>query len=251
MKYVWILLLIASPFILLWGTYAVIRARLNYLLGGALSGRSLRELIAMLREQEQSTPRTLSAMTRVYLPNIEHDFPEFSYPEFKQKAENMLRSVFTAVEAQDVSLLAGGGTDVGVDFRAQIKLKIAEDKSAGLSRHYADVEIHRTEITAYEKRAGVCVVTLQSAVGLREWAERDGAVTEGDMNKLSQRRYDMQLTYIQNERVTSGGMTGAGLHCPNCGAPIETLGQKVCPYCHMAVSELSIRVWSFTRLSES
>ncbi|MDY5217322.1 MAG: hypothetical protein SPH91_09325, partial [Lachnospiraceae bacterium] len=31
----------------------------------------------------QTTPKSVNAMTSVYLPRIEKDFPEFSYSEFK------------------------------------------------------------------------------------------------------------------------------------------------------------------------
>ena len=246
------LIIIAAPFALLSLAYFAVRARLNYILGGALNGRTLRQLIAELRANKQSTPRTISAMTRVYQPSIERDFPEFSWTEFRQKAENLLRSAFASIEAQDAGLLEGGGTDIGADLRAQVELIIAKDREQGLNRHFEDVSIHRTEIVSYERRAGTCTVGLQSAVALREWTERGGALVSGSMEDIRQARYDMQLCYIQNERNMPGrGITGAGLHCPNCGAPIATLGQKVCSYCHMAVSELNIRVWSFTGFRES
>ena len=38
------------------------------------------------------TPKSVSSMTRIMEPQIMRDFPEFSWEEFKHKAENMLTS---------------------------------------------------------------------------------------------------------------------------------------------------------------
>ena len=37
--------------------------------------------------------------------------------------------------------------------------------------------------------------------------------------------------YIQNVDMVANGSEGLGLNCPNCGAPIKSLGQKFCEYC--------------------
>ena len=48
-------------------------------------------LIEGLKRQEaleDDTPKSVSGMTRVELPRIEKDFPEFHWPEWKQRCEN-------------------------------------------------------------------------------------------------------------------------------------------------------------------
>ena len=35
-----------------------------------------------------------------------------------------------------------------------------------------------------------------------------------------------------------------GIHCPNCGSPITTLGQKSCSYCGQAILEFIGRVFT-------
>ena len=38
--------------------------------------------------------------------------------------------------------------------------------------------------------------------------------------------------------------------CPNCGAPIRSLGSKVCEFCGTAVQEVNHYAWSFDKIYE-
>ena len=53
-------------------------------------------LIEGLKRQEAleaDTPKSVSGMTSVELPRIEKDFPEFHWPEWKQRCENQLKGL--------------------------------------------------------------------------------------------------------------------------------------------------------------
>ena len=43
-------------------------------------------------EELSAAPKSVSGMTRIYEPQIQRDFPEFNWVQFKNKAENMLIS---------------------------------------------------------------------------------------------------------------------------------------------------------------
>ena len=63
-------------------------------------------LIEGLKRQEaleDDTPKSVSGMTRVELPRIEKDFPEFLWPEWKQRCENQLKGYLEALENRDLS----------------------------------------------------------------------------------------------------------------------------------------------------
>ncbi len=47
---------------------------------------------------EADTPKSVSGMTSVELPRIEKDFPEFHWPEWKQRCENQLKGYLEALE---------------------------------------------------------------------------------------------------------------------------------------------------------
>ena len=82
-------------------------------------------LIEGLKRQEaleDDTPKSVSGMTRVELPRIEKDFPEFHWPEWKQRCENQLKGYLEALEHRDLSYLG----KVSVSLKDQVRLKIEE-----------------------------------------------------------------------------------------------------------------------------
>lgn len=88
---------------------------------------SIRELIETREEEEANTPKSVSGMTTIYVPQIQRDFPELNWIELKGIAENHLRSYLK--------------------------------KQSCMS-----VRIHKTEILNYIKKSGTCAIVFQSGV---------------------------------------------------------------------------------------
>ena len=74
------------------------------------------------------TPKSVSSMTRIMEPQIMRDFPEFSWDEFKHKAENMLTSAFLAISAND----SGRLVDASEDIKKQVANIIEDNRSNGI-----------------------------------------------------------------------------------------------------------------------
>lgn len=148
-----------------------------------------------------------------------------------------------AVTNEDISLL----TNASADLRNQVSLEIASNRDNGIREVYQNVDIHQTEIATYRKQNGTCVITLQTAVGYIHYIEDHGEVTEGSKNTTEQTRYNIELQYIQDTSKVAEGETAIGVTCPNCGAPITSVGQKSCPYCGLAVTEININAWALNR----
>ena len=92
-------------------------------------------LIEGLKRQEaleDDTPKSVSGMTRVELPRIEKDFPEFHWPEWKQRCENQLKGYLEALEHRDLSYLG----KVSVSLKDQVRLTIEE-----MEEHYPDAVV--------------------------------------------------------------------------------------------------------------
>ena len=49
--------------------------------------------------------RSVNSMTKTYLPQIMRDFPEFSYEQFKIKAEHALLSALAAISNDNTGLM--------------------------------------------------------------------------------------------------------------------------------------------------
>ncbi len=202
------------------------------------------EAIKERGEVMEEPPKSVSSMTRIMEPQIMRDFPEFSWEEFKHKAENMLTSAFLAITANDVTRLM----DASEDVKKQVANIIESNRLSGVAESYSNIRIHQTEIANYEKKNGKYIITIQSAVGYMYSKMQDGKLIDGDLKYNTQTKYNVELIYIQNTDGTTGN--AIGLTCPQCGAPIPTIGVKRCEYCGGGVENINIRVWSLHKFYE-
>ena len=208
----------------------------------------VRELVRSAQNgelQQEEQPKSLGGMTSIYLPQILRDFPEFNWREFCARAENMLLSAFAAIQNQNAGLLREASGTV----REQVENKIQSDRENGITEIYERARIHRTEIARYEKKNGTCMITLQSAVEYLHYSNKGGKVIKGDEKRLTQTRYNTELMYIQ-DAGKFGEADACGVNCPNCGAPVTSLGAKHCEYCGAALTPVNVNVWSLERFYE-
>ncbi len=229
--------------------WAFIAAILLMLLQVVYRGvNSLRTVVNMLQlsknieEANRERPKSVSGMTRLALPQIARDFPEFNYAEFVARCENTLKSYFAAITEQDAGRLSGASEQL----LEHTRLRVEQNRRAGQPEAFSAVVIHQTEIARYIKEKGVCRVVFQSAV---EYLYQCG---EAISQEKYQTKYNTELLYVQDAALARehGLDKGFGLTCPNCGAPIRSLGTKVCEYCGTGVEEVNRYAWSFDRVYE-
>lgn len=201
------------------------------------------------RENEVAvTPKSVSSATNLYLPAIMRDFPEFHYDEMKTRAENVLTSYLRSVDTMSSSMLTEGTREL----KEELSMRIQALKRLERREHFQNIKIHRTEIHRYRKNKGRVSVVFQSAVEHIHYLEQDGKLLKGRDDIQEQAKYNIEVIYIQDqELVEDVGEMALGLHCPNCGAPIPSLGAgKVCEYCDSPIVEFNMRTWNFSRVSE-
>lgn len=225
--------------------YHVIRTKIESFSRAAFGTKSLVEGLEQQADLIAQTPKSVSGMTRIFEPQIQKDFPDFNLVQFKNKAENMLISALQAISAGNVSLLRETSNELTEQVRNQIQANAAE----GVTETYRQIHIHRTEITNYVKREGKCIITFQSAVEYFHYKEKDGRVTDGDKERKQQTKYNIEVMYIQNEKLAKLD-NAVGTTCPNCGAPIVKLGALYCEYCGTAVTPINLKVWTLHRYYE-
>lgn len=225
--------------------YHVIRTKIESFSRAAFGTKSLVEGLEQQADLIAETPKSVSGMTRIFEPQIQKDFPDFNLVQFKNKAENMLISALQAISAGNVSLLRETSNELTEQVRNQIQANAAE----GVTETYRQIHIHRTEITNYVKRDGKCIITFQSAVEYFHYKEKEGRVTDGDKERKQQTKYNIEVMYIQNEKLAKLD-NAVGTTCPNCGAPIVKLGALYCEYCGTAVTPINLKVWTLHRYYE-
>lgn len=194
-----------------------------------------------VRDNAARTVPSLSGVTSLMLPQIQKDFPEFSWPETKVSTENMIRAFYTAVSRKDLSFLSGAGRQL----LEAAELMIEDNNRSGITEHFEDIIIHNTVISDYRKENGLCLIRMQSAIGFLHYRTGDGEENAGGKEQTrTETRCNSELVYVQDLSKTGRDVSAVGLHCPNCGAPVKNLGQKTCAYCGAALVELNMRVWS-------
>lgn len=202
------------------------------------------------QENLAETPRSVSSMTKIYLPQIKRDFPEFNLEEYTQKAENVLEDYLNAIsEKKELT-----NPNCSEDLKLQAHNIINDLNKQGATQHYSQIVIHDTQISMYKKTGATVEITFQSAIGYISYLTKEnGQLLSGDKSLKTQTVYDTCLVYIQDiSKVEehNHGEGSVGINCPNCGAPITNLGTKFCEYCGTGIKEINIYSWKFNRIEE-
>ena len=167
------------------------------------------------------TPKSVSGMTRLMEPQIMRDFPDFSWEEFKHRAENMLTSALLAITSGDVTTIV----DASDTLKEQIRNRIGDNEASGVKENFEQIKIHQTEISNYHKEKGTCVITIQSSVEYFYSKMRGDELIAGSKERKTQTKYNTELIYIQDSDLAEFD-NAIGVSCPNCGAPIKGLGDS-------------------------
>lgn len=209
---------------------------------------SLMDGINQQKELLSETPRSLHAMTSVYLPQITRDFPEFDYEHYKSKAKSVLRSYFTAISTKKATALTEEHTTTLKNYVQGI---IDDLNTRNVKQVFNQAVIHDVEIARYIKTGATVTILFELAVGCYNYIEdANGKVVFGDKTLKTQSVYEVGLVYVQDvDKINTNG-DALGINCPNCGAPIKTLGTKFCTYCGTSVVEVNTRAWKFDSVRE-
>lgn len=202
-----------------------------------------------LQVEYSSTPKSVSAMTSLLLPKISEDFPDFNYNEMKVRATNVLTSFLAAITAGSVGLLKDGNAEL----KQKLTDYIGSFTEKNLREHFDSVQLHRTEISQYRKSEGRCIITFQTSLECFRYTTdlSDGSIKSGSTEYKYQTRYNVDLIYIQDRsKIKSEFDHALGVNCPNCGAPLSSLGAKTCAYCGTPIVTFEFYAWTFNNIEE-
>lgn len=193
-----------------------------------------------INDRLSSTPRSLSSMNKIYLPQILKDFPEFNWNEFVPIIEKAIVDTLDAYDSRNPEK---------VRYLKPIYDSVSNRLSHETIPCYKDILIHDTVIKSYYKKNGTCSIITESSVEYYTYTEKGQELISGFRDRKKQTVYETELVYIQDFSKTEH-VTSMGIHCPNCGAPVTKLGAKFCEYCGSAVETVNRKVWKINSIKE-
>lgn len=191
------------------------------------SGMNLKDVIEEARLEDENTPKSLASMESIYLRQIRKDFPDLNINQLKRSSEKVILDCFNAIEDKNSTGLKGKIKSFADDLIRDYK-----DKDV----HFNNITFHNTVVSEYKKDKGIATIVFSSA--FQYYLEVDGK------DKKIQDRAKVEFIYIINELEVAAKENVLGIHCPNCGSPITTLGEKKCSYCGSAVIEIYSKVFT-------
>lgn len=201
-------------------TYIYIRLKIRGILDKAgFAGMRLKDIIEEARLEEQENPKSLASMDRIYLKQIQKDFPDINVSQLKRKAEEILTECFHYTDNSNLKLTG--------------KMKNFVDSFRG--KEMSNFKIHNTVISNYQKMNGTASIYFSTA--FQYYLDNKGKSVK------TQDRVRTEFVYVIDEAKVDKEINVLGIHCPNCGSPITTLGVKKCSYCGSAVTEVIPKVF--------
>lgn len=194
----------------------------------------LKEAIEQSEITASSTPKSVFSVESVSLKKINKDFPDLNINELKAEAEKVIFDVFKAIENKDRDAYK----DENEGINSFINSKIDDIGEKNVS--YDNIKIHRTVINRYEKTTNSANLYFQSSF---EYYEKVG----NKVGKVVQDRVKTEFVYVIDE-LSFNHKKALGLKCPNCGAPVKTLGNKVCEYCGVGIRDIVKKSFIFNKI---
>ena len=191
---------------------------------------SLLGQIKAATEETAKTPATLSGSEGLMKIRIAKDFPEFDAEIARKIVTGTLTQYFTILNARSgAEALSAHCTESFVTEPA--------NSLDSVTTTYGGAKVHRAVISDYRKNGEQSTIIWQAAVEY---------TLPGKM--LSQHVYEVRYSYYL---AANSDQASESLICNNCGAPVTTLGAKVCEYCGAEVIASVERTWKINAITKT
>ena len=224
----WFLIGIVLLIIFIVFCYFFVRNKLRNISMKYLGTTDIKSVIEKAQLEDEELPKSLSSMDSVYLEQIKKDFPDININELKRMCEKEIINAYRAIENKDTSGISSG----------KIKSFVASaiDDLGNESVSYDDLSIHKTVVAKYEKSGGVA--TIYFATSFQYIMKKSNGIS-----KKVQDRVRCEYIYIIDASKVEEYEKVLGINCPNCGAPVTSLGNKSCSYCGTGIVDVVNKVW--------
>lgn len=197
-----------------------------------------------IKAEESERSRSVSGMTKLLLPNIIRDFPDFNENRLYHMTEDGLRNIFRAITEKNTSFL----DDVPL-LKESISNMINDCKNNQIEQEYRDIKFHDFALKDYYKEDGCATIVVSTSVEYYYSKKENGKIVIDDRYK-KQTRYACKFIYIYDESQFNDYEKVITANCPNCGAVIKSLGHKYCEFCGSEIKDINLKTWTFSYYDE-
>lgn len=197
-----------------------------------------------LQMESLRQPKNVIGMTKLVLPRILEDYPDFSEQMLYNKVEADLNAIFQALE--DKVPITSEELDL---VQEMVNAKIEDLVTRKGHVAYDDIKFHRHAIKSYRKEEGISKIETSSTV--EYYYKNDKQETSFESIK-KQTRYTCEYICIydyQKARKKSKNRLFI-LSCPNCGAPLDQFEDGNCSYCMAHVGQEKLKIWRLSSYRE-
>lgn len=190
-------------------------------------------------------PKHVTGMTKLLIPKILKDFPNFSETELYNKVETSLLLIFNSLKNKKLSI-----NDDLILVRDKLKEQIEDMQKAKIDVEYSDVKFHESAIKYYKNSDGVLNLSISTSLEYYYSKKIDGKIKEEYKSYKKQTLYTTEFIYVYNPDSIPKNQTLIGINCPNCGAPLKKLGIKKCSYCGSGLEDINLKSWHISMYKE-
>ena len=196
--------------------------------------KDLKEAIEQSEIAASTTPKSVFSVENVSLKKVNKDFPDLNINELKAEAEKAIFDVFKAVENKDRNAFLEVNQNINSFINSMI------DDAGKSNVRFDNIKIHRTVINRYEKTSSTANIYFQTSF---EYYKQVGK----GLGMKVQDRMKTEFIYVFDS-LKYDNKKSLGLKCPNCGAPVKSLGNKVCEYCGVGIRDIVKKNWVFNKI---
>lgn len=206
----------------------------------------IKELIKKGEYEAKYNHKSATGMTKLLLPKIVKDFPNFSESELYNKVEISLLSIFKSLEDKDVSNI-----DELTLIRVKLNEIINDYKQNKIDVLYDDIKFHAHAIKYYKKTPGAINITVSSSMEYFYQKSINNNIIIKKEDYKRQTSYTTEFIYIYDPDKYDSKQKLIGVNCPNCGAPVKSLSRKVCAYCNSGLEDINLKHWYISSYKEN
>ena len=231
-----ILVLLLAVIISLIIFFYIIRNKIVNLSQKYFGTSDIKRAIELSEIEAEITPKSVSSMEPLLFDRISKDFPDLNINELKSMVENSLLDIFSSIENQDLTKVKKYNSD---KINSWVSSKIEDLNTTEV--HFDSIKFHRTVINDYKNESGIATMKFQTSL---EYFYKK----ENNIGKKTQDRYEVEFIYIIDAMKNRVNGSAIGLNCPNCGAPVTTVGIKTCKYCGSEIYDLVKKTWMLNNI---